>query len=271
MMLRKAPIILTSDFGLGDEYVGILKGVILSIDSHATIIDLTHSIKPQDIHGAARIIGRSYRYFPDGSIHLCIVDPGVGTNRNILAIRACNQYFVGPDNGIFTPILASGKCDAIHEVTNTGWFLADISRTFHGRDIMAPTVARLSLGESIESAGPRITLGICVTIDDTQPAVTPEGLIGAIDSIDRFGNLVSNISRDALYAYGNPTTCDVILDNRVMAFSRRSYADLPNDTPAALVNSSGFVEICIKSGNAARLLDAEIGDQVVIRTTCGNQ
>jgi len=266
MTPHKPPIVLTTDFGLKDEYVGVLKGVILSIDADATIIDLTHLISPQNIREAARIIGRNYRFFPGHSIHLCIVDPGVGSRRRILAVNAANQYFIGPDNGVFTPIFTSGTCVAVYEVTNEHWFLDNISNTFHGRDIMAPTVAHLSLGEPIESAGPLVSISTCVAISNPQPNVSPEGLSGLIDFIDRFGNLVTNISAEALSACANQRQCDVVMGDRVMVLSRQSYADMADNTPTALMNSSGFIEICIKNGNAAQMLGAKVGDQVLIRT-----
>lgn len=265
MTPRKPPIVLTTDFGLKDEYAGVLKGVILSIDADATIIDLTHLISPQNIREAARIIGRNYRYFPDHSIHLCIVDPGVGSGRRILAVNAANQYFIGPDNGVFTPIFTSGTCIAVYEVTNEQWFLDNISNTFHGRDIMAPTAARLSLGESIESAGPPVSISTCVAISGPQPTVSPAGLNGVIDYIDRFGNLVTNISAEVLSAYAKQRQCDVVMDDRVMVLSGQGYADMADNIPAALVNSSGFIEICIKNGSAAQLLGAKVGNQILIR------
>lgn len=265
MIPHKAPIILTTDFGLKDEYVGVLKGVILSIDAHAKIIDLTHLIGPQNIRQAVRIIGRNYRYFPDHSIHLCIVDPGVGSSRRILAINADNQYFVGPDNGVFSPLITCGTGVSVHEITNKQWFLDNVSSTFHGRDIMAPAAARLSLGEPIDSAGPLVSISSCATISDSQPTMTPSGLTGIIDSIDRFGNLITNINRDVLHAYSNHRKYCIVMDDYVIALIEGSYADMADNTPTALVNSSGFIEICIKNGSAARFLGAELGDQIRIK------
>lgn len=266
MKSSKPPIILTTDFGLEDEYVGVLKGVILSIDKDATIIDLTHAISPQNIAEAARIIGRNHRYFPDGSIHICIVDPGVGTSRRIIAVNAANQIFVGPDNGVFTNLIRAELCTAVHEVTNEQWFLESISTTFHGRDIMAPTAARLSLGEPVESAGPLVSISGCTKIDDNRPIVTPTGIDGIVDSIDRFGNIITNIHSDDLFESTSWQEYSVVMGDIVMRLSDKSYAEMNDKTPTALINSSGVIEIAVKNGNAAAILGVEPGSRVLVRT-----
>jgi len=261
----KPPIVITTDFGLKDEYAGVLKGVILSIDADATIIDLTHLIPPHDIRAAARIIGRNHRWFPERSIHLCIVDPGVGSSRRILAIDAAGQFFVGPDNGVFTPIITAPACAAIHQLTNVRWFLDTVSRTFHGRDIMAPAAARLSLGEPLAAAGPRVEIDSCMLLDDPQPVVTAAGIAGVVDSIDRFGNCATTISEAVLRTHATGQRCVVVIKDRIVPMSEQSYAGLTDDTPAALVNSSGYLEISVKNGSAADLLGAAIGTQVRVR------
>ncbi len=154
--MKGPPILLTTDFGLLDEYVGVLKGVILSINPQVTIIDLSHGIPPQAIGRAADVLFNNYPYFPDGSVHVCVVDPGVGTARRIIVVSGCNQLFIGPDNGVFTRILDADQAAEVYVLSNENWFLQNISSTFHGRDIMAPAAARLSLGASIKEAGPRI-------------------------------------------------------------------------------------------------------------------
>jgi len=260
-----SPVILTTDFGLKDAYVGVLKGVILSIAPDATIIDLTHLVSPQNIREAARVIGLNYRYFPDRSVHLCIVDPGVGTLRRIIAVDTGRHYFVGPDNGVFTRIFAAEPDIRVYDVSNERWFLDDISTTFHGRDIMAPTAARLAGGEPIEAAGPQIPVEACTTIALAQPAVTPEGISGVIESVDRFGNLISNIPVDLLAALGERGPCRVFIHDHTIAFGSRSYADLPDNTPAALVNSGGWVEITVKNDSAARVLSAAADDRILIK------
>ena len=144
-----SPITLTTDFGYQDEYVGVMKGVILSLNKRIPIVDLTHNIPPQDISQAAKIVSDNYKYFPVGTVHVAIVDPGVGSQRRILAIKADGQIFIGPDKGIFTPLLVNHNSLEIYSVENKKLFREDVSNTFHGRDIMAPVAAWLASGLSI--------------------------------------------------------------------------------------------------------------------------
>ncbi len=170
--MKGSPITLTTDFGLIDEYVGVLKGVILSINPRAAIIDLSHGIPPQAIGRAAEVLVKNHCYFPDGSVHVCVVDPGVGTERRIIVVSGCNQLFIGPDNGVFSRILETDQAAEVYELTNDDWFLERISTTFQARDIMAPAAARLSLGASVEEAGPRIPTESCVTIPGASPLIS---------------------------------------------------------------------------------------------------
>jgi S-adenosylmethionine hydrolase len=257
-----APVVLTTDFGSQDEYVGILKGVILSIDRSIPIIDLCHAIPPRDIARAARLIGNNYAFFPHGSVHLCIVDPGVGTTRRILAIQAANQFFVGPDNGIFSQLLHRAEAQ-IFEVTNRDWFLDAISTTFHGRDIMAPVAARLALGKPVALVGKPVEQESCAMLSLAEPVLDKNVLTGEVVSIDRFGNIRTNIRKAHLAAFGAPP--QVMLKSCTMEITAGSYGDISTDQPAALINSSNELEICVRNGNCAALLDAEVGDPVLVR------
>ena len=196
--MNRSPIILTTDFGYTDEYVGVVKGVILSINPEARIIDLTHAIPPHNIGRAAAVLGSNYRYFPVGSVHLCIVDPGVGTSRRIIVVQAGSYRFIGPDNGVFSPILQNHRTLDIFQLSNRSWFLDAPSSTFHGRDIMAPTAARIAAGEPIDRAGPRLDPASCVIISESVPLCSGDRISGAVVAIDHFGNLITNIDRGHL-------------------------------------------------------------------------
>lgn len=262
--MKKAPIVLTTDFGLLDEYVGVLKGVILSINPDASLVDLTHEIPPQDIGRAASLISRSHAYFPNGSIHLCIVDPGVGSRRRILVVSACRQLFIGPDNGIFTAILKNEGGATVHELTNRDWFLDEISTTFHGRDIMAPAAARLSLGAPVTEAGPPVPRASWVSLPEAPPIIGQSKIVGEVSSIDRFGNLITNIGKEHLDEFHREGGITIRIKSAVVPFHHASYRDLPDQGPAAIVNSSKLLEICIKNGNAAALLGVSTSEKVLV-------
>ena len=159
-------ITLTTDFGLRDEFVGIVKGVILCTCRNAVIVDLTHGIEAQNIVAAAMSIGGSFRFFPKGSVHMVVVDPGVGSDRRILAVRAEGHFFVAPDNGVLTPVLSEDTFQDAFHVNNRDLFAQTISHSFHGRDIMAPVAAKLACGLDISLVGPRLSRQQCCRIGD---------------------------------------------------------------------------------------------------------
>ncbi len=262
--MNLSPIVLTTDFGYTDEYVGVIKGVILSISPEARIIDLTHAIPPQDIARAAAILGSNYRYFPAGSVHLCIVDPGVGTSRRIIVVQADGYRFIGPDNGVFSPILNNCSAIEIHQLSNRSWFLDDPASTFHGRDIMAPAAARIFAGEPIDRAGPRLDPSSCVTLSATVALCSSDRITGEIVAIDHFGNLITNIGRRQLQKLSEHTTLKVQLKAADLALHRCSYGDLPDTGPAAIINSSDVLEVCVKNGSAAEALQAPVGEMVCV-------
>lgn len=263
--MKGRPIILTTDFGQADEYVGVLKGVILTINPEATLIDLCHAIPPQDIDRAAQVIGRNYRFFPNDSLHLCIVDPGVGTERRLLLIGGCGQLFLGPDNGVFSPILKADPQAQVYQLTNRDWFLEEISTTFHGRDIMAPAAARLSLGAPIAEAGPVVPHHSCVILPTAQPSVSKLGLVGEVSSIDRFGNLITTIEAHHLEEFLGTSRFNIRIHTTDVELYHTGYANLPDQRPAAIINSSGLLEICVKNGSAADFLSVTRGEPVEVK------
>jgi S-adenosylmethionine hydrolase len=262
-MTNTRPIVtLTTDFGLHDEYVGVLKGVILHYSTDIQIVDITHTIPPQDIQTASYFLSRSYAFFPGGSVHLVIVDPGVGSNRPIIALETDSHYFVGPDNGIFTPIFQSGKVVSVYRVTNTVYFLNNVSNTFHGRDIMAPIAAQIATGLSIETLGPEITIEQCKFMQPPFCKTGPTTLQGEIIHIDHFGNLCTNISRENLdnFSLGQ----DILIEIGIVAIHSLSsaYSKADSGSAIALFDSHNFLEIAISEASAAQILEVTTGDKV---------
>ncbi len=260
-----SPITLTTDFGYQDEYVGVMKGVILSLNKRIPIVDLIHNIPPQDISQAAKIVSDNYKYFPIGTVHVAIVDPGVGSRRRILAIKADEHIFVGPDNGIFTPLLVNHNSLEIFSVENKKLFSEYVSNTFHGRDIMAPVAAWLASGLAIAQVGERLPLNSCITIGLKEPVLQSNGIAGEVLSIDSFGNIRTNITKLYLDELSFTEQPFLVTKSYALTISDGSYSDVDDHLPAAIINSSGELEICIKDGNAARMLKIDKGERVFVR------
>ena len=184
-------ITLLTDFGTRDAYVGSLKGVILSLNPEVRLVDLSHEVDPQDIRAGAFMLAEAAAYFPPGTIHLAVVDPGVGSRRRALAARCRGHYWVGPDNGLFHLIFNRAPDLAMVSLENPAYFRPRVSATFHGRDIFAPVAAHLSLGVDLDDFGPRVTDPVSLAFPE--PEFGPETIQGEIISVDRFGNLISNI------------------------------------------------------------------------------
>jgi S-adenosyl-L-methionine hydrolase (adenosine-forming) len=262
-------ITLTSDFGLADSYVGTMKGVILSIAPHAQLIDITHDIGPQDIHQAAYIIQTFCDYFPSGTIHLIVVDPGVGSQRRAITFATPSATFVAPDNGVLTYVwrdaLERWGADEqqVYELTEQRFWLKRISSTFHGRDIFAPVVAHLANGVALSALGPRIAAPIEAALE--QPVRGRDGgLVGRIIHVDHFGNCITNITPHQLQQAGVwPNLTIDIIDQHIVGLCR-TYIDGPVGALSALIGSSDHLELCVRNGNAAQTLGVSIGDIVRI-------
>ena len=264
------PVIsLLSDFGLDDEYVGVMKGVILSIYSKAVIVDITHHVPPHDIRRAAFLLKSAYPYFPTGSIHVAVVDPGVGGERDILCAKKNGHFFLAPNNGLLTFVLAGSHPADVFQVSNRALFLETISHTFHGRDIFAPVAAHLLKEGSQSQIGPSVDHSQIVVLPHQQPSISPDRkLTGEIITLDRFGNIVTNIDR--------PTFCNIFNDvsdpRVVIALADRlihgvssSYDAVAVGQPLAIFGSRDLLEISINQGNAQQIFDADIGQPVTIR------
>jgi len=253
-------ITLTTDFGLSDPYVAMMKGVILSINPSARLVDVTHQIGTGSISQAALLIRETFPYFPEGTVHLTVVDPGVGSDRRLIALQAGAHFFVGPDNGIFWPVFQDfGGAKAVH-LTQPRYFLPSITRTFHGREIFAPVAAHLSLGLSLESLGPSIHDLAKLTVP--QPFVKEGVLCGQIIRVDNFGNLVTNIPSRDLLNFLESGPLRIKAGKLVIRKLSRIYADCEEGEPLALINSSNLLEIAVNLGRASEYIGLRNGEIV---------
>jgi S-adenosylmethionine hydrolase len=260
-----AIITLTTDFGLADEYVGVVKGVILGLSPQAHIIDLCHTIRPQDIRQAAFILQAAAPYFPKDTIHLAIVDPGVGTNRQLLAVRAMGQILLGPDNGILTPFLQDQLFEEAIVLDCPERYLAPLSATFHGRDILAPVAAALANGAGFSSLGRQAFKEKLTKL--ASPTLQIDrihgNIAGSVIHIDHFGNLTTNIhQRDLAGLTTDPTSIQIFHKQQQVTGLASTYATAADGQILALIGSRGYLELAAVNGNAAQVLAAEVDDPV---------
>ena len=253
-------ITLTTDFGHSDPFVGIMKGVILSICPQAQIIDLTHNIPPQNIQQASYILGTSYRFFPKGTSHVCVVDPSVGSSRKPILIETTNYFFIGPDNGIFTTIIESENIKQVIELTNERFFLPELSQTFHGRDIFAPVAAHLVNGKNPSSFGRLLNLEKLVKLQKLDLIKNKGNYIGQVLYIDHFGNLITNIPNNLI-----SKNIKGKFKNFLITYLVTNYEEAKDNQLTAIKGSSGYLELFLKKGSAAKLTDAKIADNFEIQ------
>jgi S-adenosylmethionine hydrolase len=256
-------ITLTTDFGRDSPYVAAMKGVILSINPAAAIADVSHGITPQNIAEGAFVLGEATRWFPRDSIHLAVIDPGVGTDRKIVYARVGDQQYVCPDNGLLSYVCRDRQPEQAFEVINQSFFLDEVSQTFHGRDIMAPVAAHLSLGLLPEKLGPR--LDRLNNFDWPRARRFDTSLTGRIVFIDSFGNLITNVRREDFPYDVNPANFVVEAAPQQFIGIVKTYADSLAGAPVALFGSSGFLELAIVHGNAARQLKIPVGREISIQ------
>ena len=268
-------ITLTTDFGTPDAYVPAMKGTMLSIAPDTRLVDITHHISPQDIMETAFVLQGAVPYFPDGTVHLVVVDPGVGSDRRAIALRHNNQWFVGPDNGVFSLLLNQESPDEIVVLDNPeAWRTPEPSSTFHGRDIFAPAAAHLAAGASLREVGSPVNS--MSSLRWALPMVVQHTVEGWVVHIDRFGNCITNIRRDTIAeAFPNigtdqladpdphvsfPLKCYV--GSTILDALHPTYAAVAEGDPLMLFGSSGFLEIAVNSGHAAQLLNIRKSDSV---------
>ena len=265
-MLRTPVITLTTDFGLKDPFVGIMKGVVLGINPEAGIIDITHNIERQNILEAARVIAASSKYFPAGTINVAVVDPGVGGPRKPLLVVTKDHYFIGPDNGLFSMVYESTEPDFLKVIhlTEPKYFLPSTGSTFHGRDIFAPVAAWLSKGTDPDNFGVKLDEYIKLSI--TKPVLSGDTLTGEIVTVDNFGNTISNITVDEL---ANLVPLDSRERFKVSSGSRQMtvlnyYEENDGGSLSAIINSFGQLELFVFRGSAADKFNLKTGDKITV-------
>jgi S-adenosylmethionine hydrolase len=250
-------ITLTTDFGLGSPYVAQIKGVILSICRNADLIDLTHAIAPQNIREGAVVLADTTGSFPPGTIHLAVVDPGVGTARRLIYAQIGGQRFVTPDNGLVSLIARRTLPERIIAIENPAWWLPNPSRTFHGRDILAPVAAHLACGVDPAELGPPSDR--LVSLDCARPVKSGANIRGEILYVDSFGNLITNITREEISALGDLARVVIDCAGRTIFGLVPTYGAARPGEVVALFDSQDRLEIAVACGNAARQLGAQAG------------
>jgi len=261
---RHCLLTLTTDFGMEDGNVGVMKGVILGLNPQAVIVDLSHDIPPQGIANAAYVLRRAYQFFPQGTIHVVVVDPGVGTDRRPIAVPSSRALFVAPDNGVLSYVLdhlreIGDHPQAVH-LNNPAYWLPEVSHVFHGRDIFAPVAAHLSLGLPIDDLGPRID--DLVALPAAHHMRQPGRVAGQVMHVDHFGNLLTNISRSDLLPLGRTVTTtvgEVRINGLCTTFGHGHNGQL-----IAYIDSSGHLAIAVVNGSAQELLYSREGERVEV-------
>ncbi|MBN1261714.1 MAG: SAM-dependent chlorinase/fluorinase [Anaerolineae bacterium] len=270
-------ITLMTDFGLDDVYVAVMKGVISGIAPGAAFVDLCHAVAPQDIRGAAFRLWMAVPYFPAHTVHLVVVDPGVGTSRRAIAARTSQGIFVGPDNGVFSYVWAESSPRQVVELENPRYHLPGMSTTFHGRDIFSPAAAHVAVGVDLGALGPEVTDPVGLPLPSLE--LTACQIAGEVLYVDRFGNAITSIGRltwdrDTLLLEGAFGGCgrarfrasgvQVVAGRRQVYGIHGAYGEVSVGTALALVGSSGLLELAVSQGHGAQALDLQVGDPVMV-------
>ena len=257
-----ATVTLTTDFGDGSPYVAALKGSVLSINPEARLLDLSHRLPPQDLAAAAYFLADALPWFAAGTIHVVVVDPGVGTQRAILCVEWAGQIVLVPDNGCWSSILRPGELPRVRRVENRKYWRPSVSATFHGRDILAPVAAHLSLGEDPRNLGPLVD--DWVRLETKPPIIESDRLIGEVIFIDHFGNLITNIPGAEFARLGNQRVQIMVGDQHVH-HRVRAYGEAEKGTLVALVSSADLLEVAVNGGSAQKELGARVGIPVTVQ------
>jgi S-adenosylmethionine hydrolase len=262
---NRSIVTLTTDFGISDHFVGTIKGVILEINPEAEIIDISHSVQAFDVLDGALAIAQAYSYFPASTVHLVVVDPGVGTTRRPIILSTERHHFVAPDNGVLSLIYGREERVHVRHVTAQHYFLQPISNTFHGRDIFAPVAAYLSKGVDSEKFGDEITDYVKFNAPKPKP-VDQQTLKGVVLKADRFGNLITNITpQDAPMLFGeNPAPFKIVIGKHEITDIKTSYAEGEPGEVFAILNSMGYLEIAANRAPAAQIVGTAKGTEVSI-------
>lgn len=254
-----------TDFGHKDPFVGIMKGVILGINPSAQLVDIHHDVDPGDIRGVAFGLAMAFPYFPAGTIFLAVVDPGVGSNRRAIAARIADRFVVCPDNGILTWVLKHQRVQQSVELNKSEYFLPEVSDTFHGRDIFAPVAAHLSKGVSLEDMGSPVTDLMTFAVPEVVAA--DRSVQGEVVYVDRFGNLITNISREQLAPWQGKSGFGPVrihVGSAEIEGIARVCGDVPKGKPLALFGSAGYLEMAVNGGSALSTLAAPVGARILV-------
>lgn len=277
-MSANVSIAIITDFGTRDGYVGAMKGVLNSICPQAVLIDITHEIAPQDVEGAAYTLARCFRYFPDATIFLVVVDPGVGTNRRPIAVETGSYRFVAPDNGVLTKALQWQENWRAVNLTNRNYWLDTVSATFHGRDIFAPVAAYWAIGNDMTCFGEEVSDLVALTEPVARWDEVKRGFLGTVIQVDQFGNLITNIgplerlgqklrwqvnSGQHQEFSGEAFTIELV--GLKLRGIRKTYGEVDKGSILALVDSNGYLAIAMNQGNAAETFGLELGAEVSLK------
>ena len=264
MPKKQSTITLITDFGLQDEYVGVMKGVMAGINPLANVIDISNTIAAQDTFQAACILNNSYNYFPKGTIHVVVVDPGVGSDRKIICLKTENYLFLAPDNGVLSFVIAKEGSESIREVTNGKLFLPKLSNTFHGRDIFAPIAAHLSNGVSHKELGEKVDKTNEISLP--KPILSPDGKLTAeIVYVDSFGNLITNVNKEVVDRMKVETeSVSITMGRKMINGICSAYTDVGDNEALAIFGSSGYLEISVNLGSAGDILKLKKGDKLTL-------
>ncbi|MCF8092829.1 MAG: SAM-dependent chlorinase/fluorinase [Desulfotignum sp.] len=255
------PIALLTDFGHTDPFAGILKGVILSVNPQARIVDLCHGIGPQDIAHGAFVLETSLKYFPEGTIFCTVVDPGVGSSRRAVLVKTADYFLVGPDNGVLWPAARKNTIKKVVNLTSPIYFLSSVSSTFHGRDIFAPVAAHLSAGTDPAAFGPEISDLTILAAAGPEPFEA--GLVLTVNHIDTFGNIGLNLGWERFKPFCDSGFCLTVNQVEITRYYE-SYAMAPENTPFVLKSSTGYMEIAVKNRHAAKMLGVSQNDKIIL-------
>lgn len=258
-MSNNQPIItLITDFGLSDEYAGVMKGVLLSHCPSAQLVDICHMVPPHNIIHGSRILSSSYAYFPKNTVHLVVVDPGVGGTRHIIVVESGAHIFVGPDNGVLSPALRSSELKKCYRVKNKD----APCPTFHGRDIMAPIAGKLAAGASASDFGTEVSPQDCIALPSPVCFLDENSITGEVVAVDHFGNVATSIS--AVDVYSLIGTLTITVRNTAVTGLAKTYSDVAKGELVALIDSRGFLEIGLNHGSAAKVLNCKPGEKVQV-------
>lgn len=264
-MARQPIVTLTTDFGIQDHFVGTIKGVILENVPDVRLVDISHSVQPFDVFDAALTIAQAYSYFPSGTVHLVVVDPGVGTERRPIVVSTEKYTFVGPDNGVFSMIYDREERLSVRHITAEHYFLQPVSNTFHARDIFAPITSYLAKGVDLDRMGEEVTDFVRFAAPRPK-AIEERTLRGVVLKVDRFGNLITNITPQdvPMLFQAEPSPFKIVVGSKEITQIHSAYAEgLPGEV-FGLLGSMGYLEIAANRGSASKLLEAAKGTEVKV-------